>query len=115
MTPANHWGRRGLFDENKMLWGSWAVIGRDGKTKFWFGGDTAYCNAFKQIGEKLGPFNLAAIPIGEHEEQNNYWTYLLYNSVILKKHSSSILTHLHSPFIIINWDFFQVIMCPEIQ
>ncbi len=65
LTPSNHWGRRGLLDENKALWGSWAVIGP--KTRFWFGGDTAYSDVFKQIGKKLGPFNLAAIPIGAYE------------------------------------------------
>ena len=65
LTPVNHWSRRGLFDENRALWGGWAVIGADGVSKFWHGGDTAYCDAFKQIGRKLGPFDLAAIPIGE--------------------------------------------------
>ena len=52
----------------KALWGSWAVFGPDDEDRggsFWFGGDTAYCDTFKQIGKKLGPFDLAAIPIGE--------------------------------------------------
>jgi L-ascorbate metabolism protein UlaG (beta-lactamase superfamily) len=66
-TPSNHWGKRTPFDENHVLWGSWAVIsGEDGGGRFWFGGDTAYCDAFKQIGKKLGPFDLAAIPIGTY-------------------------------------------------
>merc|ERR1712227_989433 len=64
MTPANHWCKRGLNDDNQMLWGSWAVIGP--RTRFWFGGDTGYCEAFKQIGDKLGPFTMAAIPIGAY-------------------------------------------------
>jgi len=38
-----------------------------GDTKFYFGGDTGYCPAFKQIGDKYGPFTLAAIPIGAYE------------------------------------------------
>ena len=50
-TPVNHWSRRGVFDGDKALWGSWAVIGADGVSKFWHGGDTAYCDAFRQIGE----------------------------------------------------------------
>jgi N-acyl-phosphatidylethanolamine-hydrolysing phospholipase D len=54
-----------LFDRNQVLWGSWAVIGaEEGDGRFWFAGDTGYCNAFEQIGRKLGPFDLAAIPIG---------------------------------------------------
>ena len=53
LTPVNHWSRRGLFDGDKALWGSWAVIGADGVSKFWHGGDTAYCDAFNQIGKVL--------------------------------------------------------------
>jgi len=63
MTPANHGSRRTLLNENEALWGSWAVVGRKGR--FWFGGDTAYCDVFRQIGE-FGPFDLAAIPIGAY-------------------------------------------------
>ena len=35
-------------------------------TKFWFGGDTAYSDVFKQIGKKFGPIDLSAIPIGAY-------------------------------------------------
>jgi N-acyl-phosphatidylethanolamine-hydrolysing phospholipase D len=34
---------------------------------FYFCGDSGYAPLFKQIGEKLGPFDLAAIPIGAYE------------------------------------------------
>jgi len=64
-TPANHWCKRSVSDDNQMLWGSFAVIGPT--KKFWFGGDTGYCEAFKQIGQKYGPFDLAAIPIGNYQ------------------------------------------------
>lgn len=63
--PSNHWCKRGPFDDNKVLWGSWAVVGP--RTKYWFGGDTAYCEAFKQIGQTYGPFTMAAIPIGAYQ------------------------------------------------
>ena len=43
------------------------------KGSFWFGGDTAYCEAFQQIGRKLGPFDLAAIPIGEQVISNRLY------------------------------------------
>ena len=63
-TPGNHFSRRGLMDGYKALWGSWTVIGSKGH-KFWFGGDTAYSDVFKQIGKRYGPFDLSAIPIGK--------------------------------------------------
>ena len=68
-TPSNHWSTRKMFDRighYRELWGSWAVIGKNGN-KFWFGGDTAYSEVFKQIGQRLGPFQLAAIPIGSYK------------------------------------------------
>ena len=64
-TPSNHYSNRGVLDMNVALWGSFAVIGKKGH-RFWFGGDTAYCDVFKQIGQKIGPFHLSTIPIGAY-------------------------------------------------
>jgi len=64
-TPSNHWCKRSLSDKNHVLWASYAVLGQHKKA--WFGGDTGYCEAFKQIGDKYGPFDLAAIPIGAYQ------------------------------------------------
>ncbi|GFR51184.1 hypothetical protein Agub_g13461 [Astrephomene gubernaculifera] len=35
--------------------------------KFFFAGDTGYCSVFREVGERLGPIDLAAIPIGAYE------------------------------------------------
>ena len=61
-TPAQHSSGRGLRDQNLRLWGSWVVAG--GGKKLWFAGDTGYTTALREIGKRLGPFDLAAIPIG---------------------------------------------------
>lgn len=37
--------------------------------RFWFAGDTGYCGVFKEIGQKYGPFDLSAIPIGAYTPQ----------------------------------------------
>ena len=64
-TPAQHWSRRGLWDTNKSLWGGWAVNIHGFNS--WFAGDTGYnAHYFKDIGERLGPFRLAMIPIGAY-------------------------------------------------
>ena len=47
------------------LWCGWAVMGA--AQRFWFAGDTGYCQVFKEIGQKYGPFDLSAIPIGAYE------------------------------------------------
>ncbi|KAK3700691.1 hypothetical protein QZH41_015642, partial [Actinostola sp. cb2023] len=65
LTPSQHWCRRTATDENVALWGSWSIVGT--KHRFFFGGDSGYCDVFKLIGQKFGPFDLAAIPIGAYE------------------------------------------------
>ncbi|XP_018415926.1 PREDICTED: N-acyl-phosphatidylethanolamine-hydrolyzing phospholipase D [Nanorana parkeri] len=64
-TPCQHWCKRTPFDDNKVLWGSWSVLGPS--NRFFFAGDTGYCAAFEQIGKRFGPFDVAAIPIGAYE------------------------------------------------
>lgn len=67
LTPSQHWSARGLFDRYAMLWGAWAMEFGDG-TNIWFGGDTGYNNIqFRETGDRLGPFDLALIPIGAYE------------------------------------------------
>ena len=63
--PAQHWSKRSLTDTRKALWASWAIIGAS--RRFYFAGDTGYFNGFKAIGRYLGPFDLAAMPIGAYE------------------------------------------------
>jgi N-acyl-phosphatidylethanolamine-hydrolysing phospholipase D len=63
--PTQHWSKRSITDTRKALWSSWAVAGAT--KRFYFAGDTGYFDGFKDIGEKLGPFDLAAVPIGAYE------------------------------------------------
>jgi N-acyl-phosphatidylethanolamine-hydrolysing phospholipase D len=62
--PAQHWSKRGLGDDRTMLWSSWAVVGPE--RRFFFAGDTGYFDGFKRIAKALGPFDLAAVPIGAY-------------------------------------------------
>ena len=64
-VPAQHWSARSRFDANKTLWGGF-VLELEG-VKFFFAGDTGYSADFKEIGNRLGPVDLAAIPIGAYE------------------------------------------------
>ena len=79
--PAQHWCSRTPFDRNHRLWCSYAVHAtpalRNARNKaeqpthsFYFAGDTGLPPEFPlhyQIGDRLGPFDLAAIPIGAYE------------------------------------------------
>ncbi|KAJ7213057.1 beta-lactamase superfamily domain-containing protein [Mycena pura] len=73
-APAQHNSGRGILDQNWTLWCSWAVhqIPEDegaATVSVYHAGDTGYqtaggaCPIFKEIGTKLGPFDLAMVPI----------------------------------------------------
>jgi N-acyl-phosphatidylethanolamine-hydrolysing phospholipase D len=63
-VPAQHFAQRSLWDANRRLWASWAVIGRG--RRLYVGGDTGYFPGFKEVGRRLGPFDVAALPIGAY-------------------------------------------------
>jgi N-acyl-phosphatidylethanolamine-hydrolysing phospholipase D len=64
-TPAQHWSARTLVDRNRTLWSGWAVVGKT--RRFYFAGDSGYFAGFADVGARLGPFDLAAVPIGAYE------------------------------------------------
>lgn len=64
-TPARHFSGRGLFDRNKTLWASWALLGK--KHRVFFGGDGGPFSGFKTIGEKYGPFDMTFLEIGAYD------------------------------------------------
>lgn len=66
-TPALHWSARGLTDKNKCLWGSFMID--DGKSKIYFAGDTGFGKHFSEIRKRLGPPDLALLPIGAYKPQ----------------------------------------------
>ena len=63
--PSQHWSKRSIADDHKALWSSWAVTSVE--KRFYFAGDTGYFPGFQAIGQKLGPFDLVAVPIGAYE------------------------------------------------
>jgi len=63
-VPAQHWGRRGLFDFNKTLWGGF-LLNYNGK-KIYFSGDTAYSPVFKEINKTFGAIDICILPIGAY-------------------------------------------------
>jgi L-ascorbate metabolism protein UlaG (beta-lactamase superfamily) len=61
-TPARHYSGRGVLGRDATLWASWVIAG--GGQRVFFSGDTGYSKTFREIGEKLGPFDLTLIKIG---------------------------------------------------
>lgn len=64
-VPAQHWTSRAPWEYNLRLWSGWVVAGAG--RRFFFAGDTGYhAPLFREIGERLGPFDLVAVPIGAY-------------------------------------------------
>lgn len=64
-VPVHHWSKRSPISRNTTLWAGWVI--RSDDFRFFFCGDSGYSPLFKEIGRALGPFDLAAIPIGAYE------------------------------------------------
>jgi L-ascorbate metabolism protein UlaG (beta-lactamase superfamily) len=65
LTPAHHFSARTPFDRNRALWGGFFL--RIGDRRVYFAGDTAYSGFFPEIPQRLGPIDLALLPIGAYE------------------------------------------------
>ncbi|HTH38555.1 MAG TPA: MBL fold metallo-hydrolase, partial [Pyrinomonadaceae bacterium] len=64
-VPVRHWSRRGLFDTNERLWGSF-VIQCDAAT-IYFGGDSGYGRHYREIGELFPSIDYFLLGIGAYE------------------------------------------------
>ena len=63
-TPTRHFSGRGLTDRGKTLWGGWVF--KTANENIWFSGDGGYGKHFKEIGEKLGPFDIGFMECGQY-------------------------------------------------
>lgn len=67
-TPTRHFAGRGLTDRAKSFWGGWAL--RTSNENIWVSGDGGYGPHFREIGERLGPFDFAFMECGQYSD---YW------------------------------------------
>ena len=65
LTPAHHFSARGPLDRNRALWGGFMLVA--GGKRIFFAGDSAYAPLFRDIRQRLGPIDLALLPIGAYE------------------------------------------------
>jgi len=65
LTPAQHFSARSPLDRNRALWGGFVLMA--GGAQLFFAGDTAYAPFFRDVRQRLGPIDLALLPIGAYE------------------------------------------------
>jgi len=64
-VPARHASGRTLFDKDATLWAGYAFLGA--KHRAYFSGDTGLFPAMRDIGARLGPFDVTMIEVGEYD------------------------------------------------
>jgi len=65
LTPARHFSARTPLDRNRALWGGFMLTA--GSARVFFAGDSAFAPFFGDIRQRLGPIDLALLPIGAYE------------------------------------------------
>lgn len=63
LTPCKHWGAR-MFNDTHRLYGGYFLAG--GGHTLYHSGDSAYFPGFREMGERLGPPDVALLPIGAY-------------------------------------------------
>uniref|UniRef100_A0A7S3LJV9 Metallo-beta-lactamase domain-containing protein n=2 Tax=Aplanochytrium stocchinoi TaxID=215587 RepID=A0A7S3LJV9_9STRA len=73
-VPMQHWSSRRGFDRDETLWCGYSLAAntntKKDSCKVLFAGDTGMFDGLHEIGEKYGPYDLAAIPIGAYEPRD---------------------------------------------
>lgn len=63
-TPSQHFSGRGILNGNSTLWASWVIQGE--QQNVFFSGDSGYGNHYKEIGNRLGPFDVTFLENGAY-------------------------------------------------
>ena len=65
-TPTRHFSGRSLTDRDAKLWGGWAFLGKEQRA--YFSGDSGMFPGFKEVGERLGPFDITMMETGAYNQ-----------------------------------------------
>lgn len=67
-TPSRHFAGRGATNRAKSFWGGWVI--KSHNESIYFSGDGGYGEHFKEVGERLGPFDFGFMECGQY---NKLW------------------------------------------
>src|SRR5690606_29928347 len=63
-TPARHRAGRAMLGDSRPLWAGWAIVGE--RHRVFFSGDSGLFRAMRDIGDRLGPFDLTMLDAGQY-------------------------------------------------
>ena len=70
-TPARHASGRTVLDKDATLWAGYALVGP--RHRAYYSGDTGLFPAMKDIGARLGPFDVTLIEVGQYHRAWPDW------------------------------------------
>jgi len=101
-TPARHWSMRTPWDRNRSLWCGWVI--HHPALRFYFTGDSGYSEKLVEIGTRLGPFDIAALPIGAYAPR-----WFMQEQHMDPQQSVMLYQQLNTPRVIpIHWGVFEL-------
>ncbi len=101
-VPARHWSMRNFKDRNRSLWCGWVVTNKS--WRFYFSGDSGYTPRLAEIGQRLGPIDVAALPIGAYAPE-----WFMGESHMSPASAVKVYQELHCPRVIpIHWGVFEL-------
>lgn len=101
-TPARHWSKRTLWDRNRSLWCGWVI--ESDTWRVYFSGDSGYSPSLAEIGKRLGPFDIAALPIGAYDPE-----WFMAESHMSPEKAVILYQQLGAPPVIpIHWGVFEL-------
>lgn len=106
VAPARHFSGRGIFTANT-LWASYAL--KTPTKKLYLGGDSGYDSHFKEIGNQLGPFDLAILENGQYDLSWKH-IHMMPEEVVQAAHDlkASVLFPVHSSkFVLANHAWYE--------
>lgn len=106
VAPARHFSGRGIFTANT-LWASYAL--QTPTKKLYLGGDSGYDSHFKEIGNQLGPFDLAILENGQYDLSWKH-IHMMPEEVVQAAHDlkASVLFPVHSSkFVLANHAWYE--------
>ena len=65
-TPSRHFSGRAIIDKAQSFWGGWVF--ETPTEKIYFSGDGGYGEHFKEVGKKMGPFDIGFMECGQYNE-----------------------------------------------